>query len=91
MSWTPKEAQNIMALKGRMSAVAVGQMYGCGAETIRRLWRGETYVKSLGGGKEARLKPTFNAPAIPEDIQAESDALLEELFKQQAAGPKESE
>lgn len=41
---TEEQARWILAQRGKMSAVRIGMMYGIAAETIRRLWRGETWL-----------------------------------------------
>lgn len=77
---TPAEVAQVRKLKGTMSAVAVSHMYRCNPETVRKLWRGETY-KELG--EQARpLMQLDPAAPLPEG----SDELLAELFKQQATG-----
>ena len=60
-----------------MSAVAVSHMYKYSPETIRKLWRGETYRQDT-----APKEPTFSGP-VPEGT--------EELLKQLMGGSPEGE
>ena len=80
MSWTPKEAEDIRKLRGGMSAVNVARMYKVSPETIRRLWRGETYPTGQ------TPEPAFTGQELPPELVSESDAMLEELMAQQQKG-----
>ena len=41
---TEAQAREILMLKGQLSAKEVGRMYGITGETVKRIWRGDSWV-----------------------------------------------
>ena len=65
------DVPGIRALKGSLSAVAVSHMYKCNPETIRKIWRGETYRE--GVAPLDTVSPSLEVPDF-------ADAMLKELM-----------
>jgi hypothetical protein len=78
----PTDVPAIRQLQGKMSAVAVSHMYHCNPETIRKIWRGETYKQNVP------TAPTMDLTAMP--VPDFADDLLKDLM-QQGSGPERKE
>ena len=77
MPMKPTDVPHIRKLKGMMSAVAVSAMYHCNPETIRKIWRGETYKQ------DAPLATTFTRPVDDMPLPDGAEEFLAELMSKQ--------